>query len=436
MRRHAGACCLAADQHLRSAAQVSTSRNGSRCCTASSRSEGARNSPGHRLCFVPCSAAPGGLRPPRCGIIAPMPRLTLAHLRRYAAARTLASPTTLMRAIDRLGFVQADPIRAPARAQDLILRHRVRDYCAGDLERRYPLLPVDEDCLVNYGFLPRVHLPLLHPRRPRSPWDADTQARAEALLAFVRERRRVHPREVEVHFAHGRITNYWGGTSSATTQLLDRMHYRGLLRVARRDKGIRLYEAALHQEVDDSPAAQAQRAATLMELVVGQYAPLPATSLGAVVRMLDYGAPQLEQAIRAALRGARERLEAAEVDGLWWYWPAGENPASRRHEPEDRVRLLAPFDPVVWDRTRFELLWGWDYRFEAYTPAARRRFGYYALPVLWRERVIGWANLAWQDGRLSTSGGYVTGAAPAEPAFEAALQEELAAMSRFLAARP
>ena len=54
---------------------------------------------------------------------------------------------------------------------------------------------------------------------------------------------------------------------------------------------------------------------------------------------------------------------------------------------EDRVRLLAPFDPVVWDRRRFELFWGWDYRFEAYTPPAKRRFGYYALPLLWRDDV-------------------------------------------------
>jgi uncharacterized protein YcaQ len=51
------------------------------------------------------------------------------------------------------------------------------------------------------------------------------------------------------------------------------------------------------------------------------------------------------------------------------------------------VRLLAPFDPVVWDRTRFELFWGWAYRFEAYTPPRLRKLGYYALPLLWRDKV-------------------------------------------------
>jgi hypothetical protein len=55
---------------------------------------------------------------------------------------------------------------------------------------------------------------------------------------------------------------------------------------------------------------------------------------------------------------------------------------------------LAPFDPIVWDRRRFELLWGWAYRFEAYTPIVKRKLGYYALPLLFRDQVTGWANVS------------------------------------------
>src|SRR5277367_317681 len=90
--------------------------------------------------------------------------VTLDHLRRYAIARSLFKPTSLKRAIDRLGFVQADPIRAPARAQDLTLRHRVAGYKAGDLERRYRALGVEEDFFVNYGFVTRSLQTLMHPR--------------------------------------------------------------------------------------------------------------------------------------------------------------------------------------------------------------------------------------------------------------------------------
>jgi uncharacterized protein YcaQ len=360
-----------------------------------------------------------------------MPPPTLDDLRRYAIARTLFAPTTLQRAIDRLGFVQADPIRAPARAQDLTLRHRVRDYVAGDLERRYPKLAIEEDCLVNYGFVPRRHLVLLHPRTARRVWDEAMWRKAADVLAFIRERGPTHPRDVETRFRHGRVTNWFGGSSNAATQLLDGMHYRGLLRVARRDGGTRVYEAASHAPADDSPDARARRAAALAELVIAKYAPLPARSLLYLLSLLGfYGAPQLAQEIRAAKRLVREQLASARIDGIDWYWPADENPRSRRHAAGDAVRLLAPFDPLVWDRTRFRLLWGWTYRFEAYTPAPQRKLGYYALPLLWRDHVIGWGN--YRNGDKRPQLGFVEGRAPRERAFRDALDAELAAMRRFL----
>ncbi|MDP2817978.1 MAG: crosslink repair DNA glycosylase YcaQ family protein [Polaromonas sp.] len=359
---------------------------------------------------------------------------TLDDLRRYAVARTLFPPTTLLRVIRRLGFVQADPIRAPARAQDLTLRHRVKDYRAGDMESRYTKLAIKEDCLVNYGFLPREHLALMHPRQARRAWDADTRRKAEDVLAFVRERGTVHPREVEQHFAHGRVKNYWGGSSNASTHLLDSLHYRGLLRVAGRDSGTRLYETVAHAPADDSAAACAQRAAALIALVVRKYAPLPAASLTYLVRLLGYGASHLSAQTQAALKMAREELASCRIDGTTWYWPADENPVSRKHAPDTAVRLLAPFDPLVWDRRRFELLWGWTYKFEAYMPAPKRQFGYYALPLLWHERVIGWANVTNTAGGLQTTFGYAN-AKPRDAGFRAALDDELQRMTQFLAGR-
>ncbi|MDM0074118.1 crosslink repair DNA glycosylase YcaQ family protein [Variovorax sp. J2P1-59] len=355
-------------------------------------------------------------------------------LRRYAVARTLFPPTTLTGAVRRLGFVQADPIRAPARAQDLTLRHRVKDYRAGDLESRYARLSIEEDCLVNYGFLPREHLALMHPREAARTWDAATQRRAADVLAFVREHGPVHPRQVEQHFAHGRVKNYWGGSSNATTQLLDGLHYRGMLRVKRREGGTRIYETVVHPAADDSPAGRAQRAAALVALVVRKYAPLPSASLTYLVRLLGYGAPHLSEQTQMALRLARDQLASCRIDGTTWHWPAEENPASRRHAPDDALRLLAPFDPVVWDRRRFELLWNWTYKFEAYTPPPKRQFGYYALPLLLHDRVIGWANLSIHQGQLQPVLGFA-GKKPGGPAFRAALDDEMQRMTLFLAAR-
>jgi uncharacterized protein YcaQ len=94
--------------------------------------------------------------------------------------------------------------------------------------------------------------------------------------------------------------------------------------------------------------------------------------------------------------------------------------------------LLSPFDPVVRDRTRFELLWGWEYRFEAYTPAHKRKFGYYALPLLWRGHVIGWGNLAVKDGELESDFGYVASRPPRDHVFRRELEAELDRMRAFL----
>jgi uncharacterized protein len=361
--------------------------------------------------------------------------LTLDHLRRYAVARSLFKPTTLKKAIGKLGFVQADPIRAPARAQDLTLRHRVVNYCAGDLERRYPKLQLEEDYFVNYGFLPRAHHELMHPRKPARGWSKVRRAKAADVLAFVRERGAAHPREVDEHFAHGKVTNWFGGSSNASTQLLDQMHYRGLLRVVRRDAGIRVY-AARDPDLVAQPVTADACMDRLVDLVVHKYAPLPAASLGQLLSLLRGGVPQWTSRRAAALARAKQRLAHARVDGIEWYWPASESPASRRWRPEDCVRLLAPFDPVAWDRRRFEILWGWAYRFEAYTPAPKRKLGYYALPLLWRDRMIGWGNLGVSGGALQCSFGYVGGSAPADPAFREALDGEIARIRAFLRLSP
>src|SRR2546426_4967730 len=90
--------------------------------------------------------------------------LGLERLRLHAISHSLFPQTTLKAAMRRLGFVQADPIRSPAGAQDLILRHRVQGYRAGDLERRYASLDIEEDFLDAYGFLPRNIWRCLHPR--------------------------------------------------------------------------------------------------------------------------------------------------------------------------------------------------------------------------------------------------------------------------------
>ncbi|HYR89357.1 MAG TPA: crosslink repair DNA glycosylase YcaQ family protein [Terriglobia bacterium] len=346
-----------------------------------------------------------------------MAMLTLERLRAHAISQSLFPQTTLKAAIRRLGFVQADPIRSPARAQDLILRHRVKAYRAGDLERRYASLDIEEDVLYAYGFLSRTIWQLLHPRNLRGMSKLEKK-----VLDVVCRFGAMHPRELEAHFGKARVINAWGGYSKATTHALDHLHYRGLLRIARRENGIRVYEAAPSPREPMSPT---ERLRKLVMAIANILAPVPERSLHAnIARYRGLGNPR---AILNDLLDSGE-LEKQMIDGITYLWPH----SGIAHEEAPRsVRFLAPFDPLVWDRQRFEHLWRWPYRFEAYTPAAKRLRGYYAMPILWCDSVIGWANARVEGKRLNVEVGFVE-KRPRDSDFQSELDAEIGRLETFL----
>jgi uncharacterized protein YcaQ len=361
----------------------------------------------------------------------PSPPLTLAELRRRAVSASLFAPTTLASAVTTLGFVQADPIRAPARAQDLILRQRVANYRAGDLERRYARLELEEDFLYAYGFMPKAVADLLHPRSdPQGKLHRPTGLAAE-VLAFVQGRGPTHPPDLVAQFGKERAVNGWGGFSQATTRALQSLHFYGLLRVAKRRDGIRIYEAAPEREALFDARERQRR---LLLLVTRLLAPLPAKGLRPTLALLGRGASdrsELYATVQAMLREGE--LESHKVEGETYLWPADmawREPGELRR----KLRFLAPFDPIVWDRRRFEHLFGWEYRFEAYTPDAKRRLGYYAMPLLYGEKVIGWVNVRTAQARLEVEPGFVR-SAPKGQDFRRAFDAEMARMEAFLGPR-
>jgi uncharacterized protein YcaQ len=358
--------------------------------------------------------------------------ITLKTLRRRALLGTFGPMLPLGRAFARMGFVQADPIRAPARAQDLILRHRVTGYRAGDLERRYARLGLEESYLHAYGFaMPWVQDLLLPRHDPEAPDGRHVPAGLAAeVFAFVAGNGPTHPGALADRFGREREVNGWGGMSQATTRALQRLLHHGHLRVSTRAGGVRVYEAAPARESGFTVEQRIERLTLLLARIL---APVPVPSLNAtmapVIRsVIGPGArpPRLLDRLLAA--GA---LESAAADGLRYVWPA-DLPASG--QIGRTVRFLAPFDPLVWDRRRFEHLWGWPYRFEAYTPPAKRRLGYYAMPLLWGDAVIGWVNCAMRGGTLTVQPGFVT-ERPGTGAFTQAFDAEVARMEQFLSGR-
>ena len=348
--------------------------------------------------------------------------VTLQELKHHAIASSLFPPTTLGRAVRKLGFVQADPIRAPARAQDLILRHRVKDYLADDLNRKYRSLQLEEDFLYAYGFMPLETWSLLHPRAQRALTAAE-----QRVLDIVSRRKHLHPRELEASLGKERETNAWGGYSKTTTRNLQRLHYLGLIRIAGREKGIRLYERAALQQASLDPGERLRQLALLIAQILQ---PVPQNRLGAALQHLGYSAPHLKGPTRIVAKLLQSgEVESTEVGGVRYLWPAGR---IIRREPEAVVRFLAPFDPLVWDRYRFEYFWGWPYRFEAYTPPPKRKLGYYAMPLLWRAELIGWVNASRRGRELTIDAGFVKGKRPREKSFSSEFEAESVRLRQFL----
>jgi uncharacterized protein YcaQ len=321
----------------------------------------------------------------------------------------------LKAAIRRLGFVQADPIRSPARAQDLILRHRVKDYRAGDLERRYASLDIEEDVFYAYGFLHRSTWQLLHPRKTQGLTKLENR-----VLETVTRFGVMHPAELQEHFGKARVINAWGGYSKATTQALEDLHYRGLLRIARRENGIRLYEPARPQDDVLSPDERLRRLVTAVANILGPVAEKNLVATAARFRRLG----NVRKMVNGLLRAGELVKEV--VEGVSYVRPYG---SRTKEEAPPLVRFLAPFDPLVWDRHRFEHRW--RYRFEAYTPAAKRLRGYYAMPLLWRDAVTGWANASIEGNRLKVDVGLVNGR-PTDAVFRKGLDAEIARLETFL----
>lgn len=344
----------------------------------------------------------------------------LRALRTEAVQGSLRPASDVDAAVAALRFLQLDPIRAPARAADLVLRQRVAGYRAGDLDRLYPTLDLAEDHLHVYGVMPRAVRDLLHPRPATHRYQVEREhPRLPArVLAHVARHGEAHPRDLDGIGGH-RTANAWGGESSATTRILEALHFRGELRVSRRVNGVKVYALA-HPPSETLPAAA--RARALLHLLVALYAPLHESTLRQLLRMVtESSMSRVRKAQAFATLRNDPTIERFTCAGVTWLRPADRPPVGAT---EARVRLLAPFDPVVWDRRRFALLWGFDYRLEAYTPPARRRFGYYALPLLWHDDIVGWANAAVADGVLGAEVRFAQ-RAPRDRSFRRELEAEV-----------
>jgi len=234
------------------------------------------------------------------------------------------------------------------------------------------------------------------------------------------------PKDLEAHVGGERVRNYWGGFSRSAKMAMESLHSRGELRIAHREKGMRVYARA---EAFEQTLSREER---FKEIIVVALQAMGATTPQFLMRELGYFGNLVgsRDARRKCLQDVIDAgpVRVDRVDSVEYISLAATNGGRRSL---DDVHILAPFDPIVRDRARFEHLWNWAYRFEAYTPKAKRRMGYYAMPVLWQEWIVGWANAAVENDRLNVQFGYPE-QRPAEREYRDAAEMEVARLAAFL----
>jgi uncharacterized protein len=263
--------------------------------------------------------------------------------------------------VRRLGFLQIDPIATVARPQHLVLWSRLGPFDAAELER---LLWVDRKLVEWNAFIwPIETLPLLQAlmrrcgRRPAtSAWQRQRRDFLRANAGFrryvLRELERRGPllaRELEDRAISRRGEQRWWGVWGArrVAEMLELLHLRGSVAVVGRRGGQRVWDLAerWYPAGETVPPAEAERAL------------------------------------------AEQRFRAIGVRNERGEWRA--HPEAVDGPIPDRVTLLSPFDRLIHDRARAEALFGFRYRLEMYVPPAKREYGYYVLPILEGDRLVG-----------------------------------------------
>lgn len=337
----------------------------------------------------------------------PAAQVSVAAARRFMRRALLldAPVVDTAAALAHLGYVQLDPLNICGRMQDLILRNRVRDYREGDLLRHLhgadPARPPAAEVRVAFEHhLPTTAILVAFPleawphllaamdarTRRSSAWSGWLTPRerelAERILAEMAGRGALSSEDIADERRGRRV---WGSATLAKT-VLQKLFFHGRVLIARRENNRRFYDlpervlpaAVLAAKVP--PATDTARWLALTKLRQRRLALLKRDELPLVedqVRRVEVaGCPPLY-----CLRSDEAGLDAAQAaDGGRWD-AAG----------EEDVRLLAPLDPLIYDRRVTSALWGFDYVWEAYTPAHKRVRGHYALPVLAGVELVGHA---------------------------------------------
>lgn len=295
------------------------------------------------------------------------------------------------KAIGHMGYVQLDTISVIQRAHHHVLQARVPGFQPGMAERLLIRGDIFEYWSHAAAFLPmadfRFSLPYKHAiKSGQTHWFKDPdQQLMQDLLTRIRMDGPLRARDVETQRSGN--SGWWDWKPAK--KALEQLYMQGDLMVSDRtgfQKTYDLTERVLPAGTDTSPPSAAELAAHLLDQQLRCHGLVSGKGLTYLRRV-----PGLKEAMKDLLD---ERLAAGELasvqlhNGAVFHLSAGalDGPAPRTSH---RLRILSPFDNAVIQRDRLNSLFGFDYQIECYVPAAKRRYGYFSLPLLYRDHFVG-----------------------------------------------
>jgi len=333
--------------------------------------------------------------------------LVLRHL--LAPPRSLpAEPESVLRVVDRLGSLQFDPLEVAGRNHDLVLLARIAGYRREWTEHwLYEDRRLYETYNKGLSIVPTAEMPWYRLTWDRSHARLSGEGEAfdvhaplvEELLTRIREGGPLLPREVGPREA---IDWYWRPTNQVRA-ILEGLAQAGILGIVRREGNLRVYDLVERLFPPDLLATRVPELEQRLHRFLSRYRGGGLIGSGGQ-QELWVGAYR-RAAEKAELRTeliARGALVPVSVDGLKGERYVVATDLSILDDAEREigagappggsppgVAFLAPLDPFVWDRDLLRRLFDFDYLWEVYVPAAKRRWGYYVLPILYGDRLVG-----------------------------------------------